>query len=221
MPNSHSANSDPHSANSPSKDEAQRADDALLDDTALDDTALDDAVLGRAAEGIVDELIVGSGPQPGGDALKAQLAEAEQRALRAQAEAENVRKRMRRDMNDQLRYAAVALIRDLLPVVDNVHRAIEAAEKSGEASSLLEGVKMIAKQLETTLAQHSCKRIEAVGRPFDPHLHEAILQQPSDEHAAGVVAAETTGGFQLHDRVVRPSQVIISTGPADSEETKD
>jgi len=195
---------DSNATNGPSEDKAPQADDAIL---------------GNAVDEIVDELIVGSDPQPSGDAaLKVQLAEAEQRTLRAQAEAENVRKRMRRDMDDQLRYASTGLMRDLLPVLDNVHRAITAAEQSGEASSLLEGMKMIARLLETTLAQHSCKRIDAIGEPFDPNLHEAILQQPSDEYAAGVVAMETTGGFRLHDRVVRPSQVIVSTGPAADEE---
>ena len=109
-------------------------------------------------------------------------------------------------------------MRDLLPVLDNVRRAIDAAEKNGEASSLFEGVKMIATLLETTLVQHNCKQIKAVGQTFDPNLHEAILQQSSDEVDAGLVAMETTSGYQLYDRVVRPSQVIVSTGPATDKE---
>ena len=97
---------------------------------------------------------------------------------------------MRRDLDDQLKYANIVLLRDLLPVLDNVSRAIEAAGQTSDAAGLLEGVKLVATQLETVLAKHHCKRIEAVGQPFDPNRHEAILQQPSADHPPGTVIAE-------------------------------
>lgn len=144
------------------------------------------------------------------DNLASQLAEANDRCLRLQAELENFRKRTRRDMEDERRYASLPLVRDLLQVVDNLGRAAEAAEKTRDIDGLLEGVKMVAHQLETLLANHGCSRIEAVGQPFDPNFHEAIAQQTSDEHEPQMVLAEAQPGFKLHDRVVRPSQVIVS-----------
>jgi molecular chaperone GrpE len=102
------------------------------------------------------------------------------------------------------------LIRELLPVLDNVERAIRAAEKSADGSGLLDGVKLVAQQLQGVLGRHHCVKIEALGAPFDPHLHHAILQRPSDEHPANTVITVTQDGYQLHDRVVRPSQVIVS-----------
>ncbi len=142
--------------------------------------------------------------------LRSEVAEAKDRSLRAQAELENFRKRMRREMEDELRYAQVPLIRDLLPVVDNLHRAIEAAEKGHDLDALLAGVKMVYQQLETTLAKHHCKRIAALNAPFDPALHDALLQQPSADHPPHTVLQVVQAGFQVHDRVVRPSQVIVS-----------
>ena len=147
--------------------------------------------------------------------LREELGQNADRLLRLQAEMQNLRDRTSREITDVRRYASLPLLRDLLPVVDNMTRAIESAENSEETGSLLEGFQMVRQQLLTTLQQHHCTEIEALGQPFDPNLHEAILQQPSDEHLAGVVIMVTQPGYQLHDRVVRASQVIISTGPAD------
>jgi molecular chaperone GrpE len=147
--------------------------------------------------------------------LQAELAQTKDRYLRSEAELDNYRKRVRREMEDERRYALVPLLHDLLPVLDNLERAIQAAEKSQESSGLLSGVKMVFQQLETVLEKHHCRRIEALNEPFDPSLHQAILQQPSSEHPANTVLMVTQAGFQLHDRVVRPSQVIVSTSPPD------
>src|SRR5215475_9067276 len=92
-----------------------------------------------------------------------ELAEARDKMLRAQAELENYRKRARRELDDERRYAEINLLRDLLPVMDNVTRAIDAAEKKADAASLLEGFKMVNQQLSNVLKKHSCKTIEAEG----------------------------------------------------------
>jgi len=146
-----------------------------------------------------------------------QLAEAKDRALRAQAELENFRKRAHREMGEERRYANIHLMRELFPVIDNIDRAIEAAEKSSEASGLLEGVKMVAEQLQSVLARHHCLPIDAEGQPFDPNLHEAISQHPSDEHPENTVLLVTQKGYQLHDRVARPSQVVVTSKPPGGE----
>ncbi len=150
------------------------------------------------------------------DRLEKELADASDRALRIQAELENYRKRMHRELADERRYAIVPFARDLLAVVDNLERAIAAAQNAdGEqgGQGLLEGVKMVATQLENVLVQHQCQRIPAVGQPFDPNLHQALGQEPS-EQPEGTVTRALQSGYKLHDRVIRPAQVFVSSGPA-------
>lgn len=147
------------------------------------------------------------------EAIRAELEEAQNRVLRSQAELENYRKRVARQMEEERRYANLPLMRDLLHVWDDMGRAIEAAEKGSAADGLLEGFKMVARQLENVLERHHCIEIDALGQPFDPHKHEAISQQPSEEYPPGTVAHVARSGFQLHDRVVRPSQVIVAAAP--------
>ncbi len=149
--------------------------------------------------------------------VRSELAEATDARLRAQAELENFRRRAARQMDETLRYAEMTLLRDLLPVLDNIRRAIEAAEKTRDAAGLLEGFRLVGKQLEDVLGRHHCREIEAQGAPFDPHLHEAISQQPSAEAPPGTVLIVTLPGFQLHDRVVRPSQVVVSAAPPEGQ----
>ena len=145
--------------------------------------------------------------------LRFTAAEADKRVLMAQADAENFRKRMRRDFEDQLKYAAVPVISDVLQVRDNLLRAIEAAGDSEDVAGLSDGVAMVVKQLDDVLSKHGVREIPAEGELFDPNFHEAISQMPSDA-SEGMIAHVATSGFQMHDRVIRPSQVVVSTGPA-------
>jgi molecular chaperone GrpE len=146
--------------------------------------------------------------------LRAELEEATDQALRSRAELENYRKRVQREMEDERRYANMRLIRELLPVLDNVERAIAAAEqKTSNDDTLLRGFKMVAQQLEALLEQHHCRRIDALHCEFDPSVHEAIAQQTSAEHPPNTVLHVARSGYQLHDRIVRPSQVVVSAAP--------
>ncbi len=149
-------------------------------------------------------------PSEEGENLRAELEAARDRELRLRAELDNTRKRAARELEERLRHANLPLLKDLLPVIDNVDRAIEAAEKNAEADALLEGLKMVRQQLEYALTLHHCRRIEALGEPFDPNVHHAVMQQPSDEYPDNTVMMVTQDGYLLHDRVVRPSQVIVS-----------
>ena len=151
------------------------------------------------------------------DQLKAQVADAEKRVLMAHADLENYRKRTRRDMQDQMKYASLPLMNGLLESVDNLQRAIESYEQEPNADGLAEGVVMVATQITKVLEDHGCKRIDAVGQPFDPNLHQALQMQASDEHPANTVMQDLRSGFQLHDRLIRPTQVFVSTGPAKDE----
>jgi molecular chaperone GrpE len=155
-------------------------------------------------------------PETTGEAverMKREVEQAHQRVLMAQAEMENFRKRTRKDYEDQLRFAALPLVEDLLQVRDNLIRALDAAAvDSATIDGLRAGVGMVAKQWDDILAKHGIRPIVSVGESFDPNFHQAIAQAPNDTHPAGVVAVEATTGFQMHGRVVRPSQVIVSTG---------
>lgn len=144
--------------------------------------------------------------------VDAQLREAQDRLLRTQAELENFRKRSRREYEDAQRYREIDLLRDLLPVLDNAHRAIDAADKTADVESLRSGFRMMAQQLEKLLGSHGCLTIETDGAPFDPTIHDAILQQPVPGVTAGTIVGTATKGYRLHDRVVRPAQVIVAKG---------
>jgi len=150
--------------------------------------------------------------------LAEQARQAQATALRHQAELENFRKRMRRQMEDERRYAALPLMADLLAVVDNLDRALDASGKNENASGLLEGVRMVAAQLQQVLEKHGCQSMAAVGQPFDPHFHEALAPEQTEEYPPGVVTRVTQTGYQLHDRVVRPAQVFVSTAAPESTE---
>ena len=173
--------------------------DPLADDAAAEiDRAMDDDV--AEVEKAADERRT----------IRDELDESKDRVLRLAAELENYRKRVARQREEEQRYANMQLIRDLLPVLDNMQRAIEAAEKTDGGGGLLQGFQMVARQLREMLKQHNCEEIEAIDQPFDPHLHEAVTQQVSDEHPANTVLAVVQAGYRLYDRVVRPSQVIVS-----------
>lgn len=147
--------------------------------------------------------------EPGQDA-GADSHELQDRLLRVQAELENYRKRARREFDEAQRYREIDLLRDLLPVLDNVHRAIEAAEKSDDIEGLRAGFRMTAQQIEKLLGSHGCATIPTDGTPFDPTVHDAIQQMAVPGTAAGTVVATASRGYRLHDRVVRPAQVIVA-----------
>lgn len=149
--------------------------------------------------------------------LRDELAAARDQALRATADLKNYQNRTRREREEERRFAELNLICDLLPVLDNVQRAIVAAEKDADAASLLEGFRLVAQQLEAVLARHHCRPIEALGQPLDPHRHAAMMQRPSADHPPGTVIEVVQQGYLLHDRVIRPAQVIVAQAPAEPE----
>jgi molecular chaperone GrpE len=137
---------------------------------------------------------------------------AEKKALMYQADLENFRKRKNRETAEQLRFASLPLITSLISVLDNLERAVEAAQSGADANQpLLEGVVMVVNQLRDVLERNGCVRMESVGQPFDPTQHEAIQTQPGDE--PNIVLQEVQPGYRMYDRVVRPARVIVSSGP--------
>lgn len=133
--------------------------------------------------------------------------------LRAQADHENYRKRAQKDAEQDRQYAIMPIVRDLLPALDNLDRALQAASQAKESGKLVEGVQMVAKQFEALLAKNHVERIEAVGKPFDPNLHQAMQQIPAADKPPMTVLQEYERGYTLYDRVVRPSTVVVSAPP--------
>lgn len=144
---------------------------------------------------------------------EAELKEANDRVLRAQAELENFRKRTRRELDEERKFAQLPLIADLLSVADNLDRAVQHAEKNASASGLLEGVKMVSQQLLLVFDKYQCRPIAAQNVAFDPNLHQAIGQEPRADVEAGTVTRVLQNGYIMHDRVIRPAQVMIASAP--------
>ena len=147
------------------------------------------------------------------------LKEEHDRYLRAAADLENYKKRAAREREEMQKFAVERLVKDLLPVVDNLDRALAAAP---EGDPLSGGVKLVLKGLEDVLARHGVKSFRALGEPFDPRLHEAILTISGSNAAPGTVVVEHGRGFHLHDRLIRPALVGVaaaaaSEGPAGRE----
>lgn len=141
----------------------------------------------------------------------AKLAEEnQQRYLRAQADFDNFRRRTQKEKEDLAQYASMKLIGQLLPVVDNFERAVTAATANQDFDALAKGVDMIFRQLEQTLQQEGLKAMEAVGEPFNPEFHQAIMTVESEEHEEGIIVEEVQKGYILKDRVLRPAMVKVS-----------
>jgi molecular chaperone GrpE len=135
---------------------------------------------------------------------------------RSRAEFANYQKRSRAQADADRLYAVGSLARDVIEVLDNLERAIDAVRGS-EVPGVAQGLDMVLKQWMATLAKHGVEPIEALGQPFDPNLHEAVTQQPDGDHPEGTVVAELSKGYRLRDRVLRPTKVAVSVAPAQSQ----
>jgi molecular chaperone GrpE len=154
--------------------------------------------------------------------LQAKLDELQDKYLRLAADYDNYRRRALRERQDALKYGNENLIKELLPSVDNLERAVghgRREELGGESAQLLEGVELTQRSLMQALEKLGVTQIAPIGQPFDPGLHEAIRQVPS-EHPAGVVAEVFQKGYQLFDRLLRPALVAVSSGPAEKPEAQ-
>lgn len=136
--------------------------------------------------------------------------ENQQRYLRAQADFDNFRRRTAKEREELAQYASMKLIGQLLPVIDNFGRAIEAAKTGGDVESFSKGVDMIFRQVEGVLEAEGLKTMETVGQPFNPEFHQAIMQVESDEFEEGIVVEEVQKGYMLKDKVLRPAMVKVS-----------
>ncbi len=149
--------------------------------------------------------------------MQAEIEKWKDTALRAKADLENYRKRMARERTDSIRYGNAALLEALLPILDNFEWGLSAARAESESSSIFQGMSMVYKQIEDFLADQGVTEVKAVGEAFDPNLHDAISQVASDEVPEGTILSQSRKGYRLNDRLLRPSGVVVSQGPATDE----
>jgi molecular chaperone GrpE len=142
--------------------------------------------------------------------LKQQAEENHNRLLRSQADFDNFRRRTRQEREDLTKYASSKLIESLLPAFDNLERALQSSKGNSDFESLAKGLEMVFRQMEQTLSQEGLQTIEAVGQPFDPELHQAVMQEEVEGTDPGIVVQELQKGFKLKDKVLRPSMVKVS-----------
>jgi molecular chaperone GrpE len=172
------------------------------DDTAADQTADESA----AAE-----------PTPREAELQLELAGVTEKLLRAMAETENVRRRLEQAAEDRGKYAVSGFAKDLLPVADNLRRALEsipadAKESDPLAIKLIEGVELTERALLSALERHGVKKVESLGKLLNPHLHQAMMEVEDPSHTAGTIIVEMQAGYTLNGRLIREAMVGVSKG---------
>jgi molecular chaperone GrpE len=152
--------------------------------------------------------------------LKAQLAEKDKelaelkdKYLRSLAEADNARKRIRQQSDESVRHQREELLRDFLHIIDNLERAVDAAQGGGNGKPIVEGVEMVLRSMEDFLRSHGVNPIDAKGRPFDPLLHEAVDHVESTGHEPNTVINEFHRGYKIGERLLRPARVSVSKNP--------
>lgn len=180
------------------------------------DEFLDDIVQAEAEE-LEQELFDIDNDEAELDALRAERDDMRDRFMRALADAENARKRSEKDRREAEQYGGSKLGRDMLPVYDNMKRALEAAgdEQKQVAAALIEGVELTMRELLNVFAKHGISIVAPkVGDKFDPQLHQAMFEAPVPNTKTGEIIQVSAEGFMLHDRLLRPAQVGVSSNPA-------
>lgn len=141
---------------------------------------------------------------------KEQADEYYERLQRLQAEFDNYRKRTQKEKEETVKYAAERVVEAMLPVLDNFERAVSASQSNQDFKAFSQGVEMILKQMQNALTREGLTSIEAVGQPFDPKLHEAVMQVDSTDYPENTVVEELQKGYYLKEKVLRPSMVKVS-----------
>jgi molecular chaperone GrpE len=181
--------------------------------TAAEGNNPTDELQAEAAEGHEGEAPAALSIEELQELLQLKEAEAkanEEKFLRQAAELENYKKRVAREKEDAIKFANEALVRDLLPVLDNLERAVDHARSGGNGKPLLDGIEMVLQTWLEALGKHGVTRITAKGDVFDPEKHEAYAQVETDEFPANTIVDEVHGGYFLRDRLLRPSLVSVA-----------
>lgn len=192
-----------------------------LDDLFLspDDSGAEELPL-SPGESESDPSTKPAAPNPGPAVDNSMLVEMEaerddyrNRMMRVAADLENFRKRTAREKEDMRKYGIDRVILELLPVLDNLERALDHADKSADSTTIVDGIRMVQRQFITALEKHGVRGYDAKGEHFDPQKHEAIQQIETTEHPTGFVLEEYQRGYYLHERLIRPALVVVARNP--------
>ncbi|MBA61264.1 MAG: nucleotide exchange factor GrpE [Planctomycetaceae bacterium] len=196
-------------------EENENLDEVLQDEGQLDELVEEATEQAAETDESVLEFVEELTPEQ-------QIADLQDKNVRLLAEMDNIRKRAMRDSADSRKYAALPLIHDLLAMTDNLQRALDAADQAGTVDSLKSGVEMVLQGILQIFEKYNCQLIATeVGQPFDMNLHEAVSMQPSEDQTLNTILFVVSQGYQLYDRVIRPSQVIVSSGPTETSQPQD
>ncbi len=183
-------------------------------------TAKDKKKFEPSAHGETADKMEGKDKQEEGNDMAVALEEAknklqasEDRVLRLAADFDNTKKRLEREREISLKYAEENILRELLPGIDNIERAMDQAREANDLKSLLEGVELTRDGLLATLEKYGVKAIDSAGQPFDPNIHEALAMEETDKMGPNMVMREFQRGYLYKDRLLRPSKVIVSKSP--------
>jgi len=161
----------------------------------------------------VEELSPEEQLQAALDQARSEAKAHQEQYLRTLADMENLRKRTQREKEELGKFANENILREILPVIDNLERAIEHAEQADSSDGLLEGVQMTLTQFSQVLERFGVKPVESLGEPFDPALHQAMGQMETEEFPANTVAQQMQKGYQLNERLLRPAMVMVAKTP--------
>jgi len=185
----------------------------------------DDPAVAEELKGVPEDLLDGGAASEGGFAglggelerLREDLEAARQNVLYAQAETQNVRRRLEKDITDARTYAATGFARDILSVADNLSRALGAIpaelREDEKLKGLVAGLEATGRELDKVFGQHGISRIAAVGLPLDPNQHQAMIEVPSQEAEPGTIVQEMQSGYMIRDRLLRPAMVAVAKKP--------
>jgi molecular chaperone GrpE len=179
---------------------------------AVSDERSDTSDLPEAPRPIA-EPVADAAPESAESKLREERDKYKDQLLRTAADFDNYRKRTQKDIAEEKRRAREDVIRELLPVFDNLERAVSAATGASDVSAIVEGVRMVLRLFEDQAGRLGLTKIPAVGERFDPAIHDAIQQVETDEHAPGTVINEVVPGFRLDGKLVRPAMVVVARKP--------
>ena len=150
--------------------------------------------------------------------LQEELLAAQDKYLRLAAEFENYKRRSQRDLSEAIKFANESLLKNLLPVIDNLERAVQCGKEAGINNAVMEGVELTHKSFLETVEKLGLRQISSAGQPFDPSMHQAVAQVDSSIMAPNMVVDEFQKGYFLHDRIMRPAMVTVSKEPSSNTE---
>ena len=202
-PDPESPKANPAESEPPADGESTSASSSAEEATDGDEESASEAAAAEPEEPPADPLEV----------AEAEAARWKDKCLRTAADFDNFRKRSRRDVDDATRRGGEDLLKELLPVFDNLERAASHAETATDVQALADGIRMVMRQFTDTLSKLGVERVPSVGQPFDPAFHEAIQHLATEEHPAGTVAAEVQAGYRRGERLVRPALVVVAKAP--------